>query len=352
LDNGQTDSLLAHLADSTYSNSTLISELQANGLLSDSVLLAVITRNPSFSDNSFTLLIVQNAPVCHKVWKRVLEKSADFKQENKDTLHYAQAYNTLRTVQQIKWEKHVAENKWYDAVGNILKNYAASDTTEEMHDTIFSFLVDTLGTKTFKKLAVGYGLEVGKVTESRTLLDSLNLLNAADSSFYNYYDLAVSLAEDTLTWFSMDSLQKAKLITIAADTIFDEHILAQSVLSLINDTTYIRTPEPMPGDTGLFKMAEQPPSTIPTEPVASNFFKVFPNPSENNFTFSYKLTEKCNLTVIVNDLQGRIVFSKRLAETETGELNIDLSPCNGMYILYVTNTLKQIYNHKLVCISR
>lgn len=276
---------------------------------------------------------------------------ADYMQENKDTLHYAQAYNTLGTVQQIKWEKRRAETKWYNAVGNILSKYSLADSTQEMHDTIFSFLVDTLGTKPFKKLAVGYGLEIGKFTESRTLLDSLNLVNAADSSFYNYYDLAVSLAEDTLTWFSMDSLQRENIIAIAADTIFDEHLLAQAVLSLILDTTYIRFPEPLPEDSAQYRM--EPKQQLQPQEQTKNQVKVYPNPFINNFNILYNLEEEADeLKIEVFDMVGRNIKQEVRRKVQNGNMIVELGQCLGVHFVRVTNGSKQLFNGKMICLTR
>jgi hypothetical protein len=352
LDNGQTDSLLTHLADSTYSNSNLISELQANGLLSDSVLLAVIIRNPSFSDNSFTSLIVQNAPVGSKVWKKVLEKSANFKQENKDTLLYAQTYNTLRTVQQIKWDKRAAQTQWYDAVGKILSGYALADTTAEMHDTIFSFLADTLGhNKTFQKLAIGYGLESDRISEARMLLDSMNLADAADSSFYHYYDLAISLAEDSLTWFGMDSTQNEKIREISTKE-FDEANLAQAVLSLIEDTTFIRTPEPLPEDSAEYRLEPTAQIQPQSENQTAKKVKVYPNPFENSFKVAYDLGEDGDIHIEVFDIVGRSVKIMLLNKVQVGTAFVDLSQCLGVYYVRVTNGNKQLFNGKMICLNK
>jgi hypothetical protein len=348
LDQGQTTTLLANIANSSYSNSTLYADLQSAALLSDEVLTAVWGRYPTFTQNQLFSIMIANSPVSPGMWETIVDE-CDKLSYNYDTLAYAQAFNTVRTVQRIKWDIEAAESDWHHAAAGLMKYYATADSTEEMHDTLFAYLTDTLGTKSFKKLAMGYGLEIGRVADARAVLENLDIENAYDSSFYHYYDLAVSLAEDSLTWFGMDSTQKAKVRAIA-ETEFDEAYNAQAVLALIGDVEYTRTPELLAEE---LNRVEEAAHLSPQNELAAKQVVVYPNPFENSFNVSYTLDEEAaELKIEVYDVVGRAIKDQNIRNAQNGNLTMDLGQCLGVYFVRVSSGNKQLFNGKMICLNK
>lgn len=349
LDQGQTAILLINIANSSYANSTLYSDLQSAALLSDDVLAAIWGRYPTFTQNQIFSLLIANSPVSPAMWKTIVGECNKLGYDY-DTLAYAQAFNTVRTVQRIKWDMQAANTDWHQSAKDLMNYFAFADTTEEMHDSLFAYLRDTLGTKTFKKIAIGYGLEIGRVGDSRTVLNSLDLEDGADTSFYNYYDLAVSLSEDSLTWFGMDSAQKAQIHAIS-ETAYDEATLAQAVVSLTEDWEYNRVPEKAVVEEE--RLAEMN-STTPQTQQASNTKQVmvYPNPFENSFNISYSLDKEGDLSIEVFDVMGRAIRKENLQNVQSGSIVFNLNECLGVYFVRVSSGSKKLFNGKMICINR
>jgi hypothetical protein len=353
LDNGQQNTLLMHLTNSSYSNDTLADELLAAGLLSDTVLKRVAARYPAFSESRFVAIMNHNSPVSEKVWKEVSKTISGFSSNNRDSVANAQKTDTVRTLTIIKGDINRAETKQHQAIRQILGYYSIADTTEAVHDTLMILLIDTLDTKPFRKLAIGYGIEIGRIGKARAILDTLTLTSAHDTSFYNYYDLALSLAEDSLTWFSMDSTQKEKVKQVA-NTKFDEAYLAQAVLSLLGDTLNYRNPEPLPEDSAQFRIEDT--STIDSQQQSEpkpDAIKVYPNPFSDSFNVDYLLEdENMKLAIEVYDIVGKTVRQITTLATKTGVLTVDIEGCLGVYFVRVIVNDQPIKTQKMICISK
>jgi len=213
-------------------------------------------------------------------------------------------------------------------------------------------MVDSLGTPEYRKLAVGTALSYDTVSWARTILDNLDLENANDSAFYEFNDIAVSLAEDTLPWFALDSTQLSRMWELA-ESDFEVAIHAQAVLGLVLDTIFERTPEPLP-DGPSFKAGDEDMPEEPVTPaVAASDINVFPNPFQNSFQVTYLLEKEASLlSVEVFDLMGRSVHGAEHFKVQSGTVHIDLEECLGVYILRITADGKRIHNQKVVCLQR
>ncbi len=269
------------------------------------------------------------------------------KQETADSIFNAQFTDTLRTVSLIERELKHDISEWRQVIFDIADHYADADSIPFS----IGYLADsTSADKSFRKMAAMAAIEYDTLGWARSLLDSVAIEDGNDSAFYQFTDLALSLREDSLSWFAMDSMQRTIIQGLAA-TSFEVKVNAEAVLSLIGDTLFPHIPEPLP-DSGYFRMAEQTQPQTQVYQQDKNKFKVYPNPSESSFTLSYSLANKSTIEVTLSDLTGRTLFNKRLTDTEFGELIFDPGSCNGMYILRISDELKQIYNQKLVCLSK
>jgi len=341
LDNGQKSTLLSNIANSGYSDATLTSELVANSLLSDEVLTAACNRT-SFSSQQKIDFIVPNCPVSWEVW---LEVEDAFAGPVPEDITDAQAESTVRTLAAITSDKNIITSDFANTVNNILYYYADSNRI----DSLIWYMEDTLVYKSSHMLLVGTLLDLDSIDHARTLLESITLEDANDDAFYDFYNIAVSLAEDELSWFDMNAGQIDDIEELAA-TEYDVATNAQAVLSLLFDSAYTRIPEQMPEEKwdGQQDVTPQPQDI----PLLSNI-DVYPNPFANSFKVNYKLeTEAEEIRIEVCDLTGRTILTRKTGRTQSGNLNIDLGECLGMYLIRVFVDDKQVHKEKLICLQR
>jgi len=174
---------------------------------------------------------------------------------------------------------------------------------------------------------------------------------ANDSIFYEFNDIAVSLAEDTLPWFALDSVQRSRMWELA-ESPYDIAIHAQAVLGLVLDTIFERTPEPLPTAPSA-KMGEEEPETEAQPRVPSTqSIKVFPNPFRNSFNVEYVLeADARELRTEVFDLMGKKVKEVVLRNVQSGTVSIDLGQCLGIYLLRMEADSRRIHQQKVVCVQ-
>lgn len=123
---------------------------------------------------------------------------------------------------------------------------------------LIHFLADSLPDKQWNRVEVGVALKADTTSWARSILDSIPKDNADDSTFYDYYDLAISLKEDTLTWFDVDSTQRSLVDNIASGTSSVKY-RAEAVQMLLDDTVYVRIPEQVPQEpSGKWAGEEEP----------------------------------------------------------------------------------------------
>lgn len=210
----------------------------------------------------------------------------------------------------------------------------------------------TLNSKDFVKLAVGVCLQYDTVEWARSILDNLVLEDVNDTAFYEYNDVAVSLAEDELTWFGMDSIQKAKVAELSL-TDYEVAVNAQAVLTLVDDSAYFRVPEMAIDSSG--KWDENEPSANQqslTEAENIRNISLYPNPFANSFNISYAMEkEKAEFKIEVYDLVGRIVKTQILRNVQNGNITIDLGQCLGVYIVRISSDGETVFKSKAICLN-
>lgn len=54
----------------------------------------------------------------------------------------------------------------------------------------------------------------------------------------------------------------------------------------------------------------------------------------------------------VFDVTGRRIRDSMLKQVEEGKVQIDLTPCSGLYLLRVVADGKQVHSAKLICVER
>lgn len=84
--------------------------------------------------------------------------------------------------------------------------------------------------------------------------------------------------------------------------------------------------------------------------ITENIFTVYPNPFSDNFTIDMKLAKPGKFTLVVSDLNGRLVYITTENISESGTYSITIHPQlqNGLYILSILSEEKCIYSGKLI----
>ena len=268
------------------------------------------------------------------------------KQETADSIFNAQFTDTLRTVSLLERELKQDISEWRQVIFDIADHYADADSIPFS----IGYLADsTSADKSFRKMAAMAAIEYDTLGWARSLLDSVAIEDGNDSAFYQFTDLALSLREDSLSWFAMDSMQRTIIQGLAA-TSFEVKVNAEAVLSLIGDTLFPHIPEPLP-DSGYFKMAPSAPSREP-QTAAKDLFKAYPNPFSGTFNLAYNLdSETSDVLVEIYDITGKLQWETRLNNIKTGEKTFSLPDCNGLYVLRISSGRANLYQTKLICIK-
>lgn len=346
----RTDTLLAHIADTNYNKQTLTDELVQYSFLSDTVMNATCSRTPFFTAAQFQDIMVHNSPVSERVWpylKDALDAMDVKDKAHKDTIIEAQANDTLRTAGAIERDMAVAHTQRFEGIATMLNYYTAYDTVPDSTYALIHFLADSLPDKQWNRVAVGVALKADTTSWARSILDSIPKENADDSTFYDYYDLAISLKEDTLTWFDVDSTQRSLVDNIASGTSSVKY-RAEAVQMLLDDTVFVRIPEQVPQEPSERRGYEETPEQ---DLVSESKVTVYPNPFSNEFTVSYTLPDTVNeLTFEVFDLTGRLVLSETVSSTYSGKRVLNVGDCKGLYVLRLNADGYMVRSEKLVCI--
>ena len=174
---------------------------------------------------------------------------------------------------------------------------------------------------------------------ARSLLNQLALDENITEDFVEYYDLVISMQEDTLTWLQIDSASVIKLKTLAQSE-SDIALYAQSALELRGDTVIKRHPEESyVGPSGRFS---QPEEEKPNK-ISKTEFKLFPNPS-NGFIMlesNKRLDELCRIEIV--DISGRLLLNSQIDFRERNINQINLSGISsGIYFCRILGDDKQL----------
>ena len=351
LDSSMTDTLLAHLADTNYSNATLKTELLQYSFLSDTVLMQTCERYPFFNEADFQDIMLANSPVTREVWPYLDSAFSKIKVVYADTIRSAQSTDSLRTVRAVEREKERAANTRFVAINNIIRSKIDSDSIPDSTYHMIHFLADTLPEKQWKMAAVDVCISLDTLSWARSILDSIPLVSKSDSAYYDFQDLSLDLAEDTLTWHDMDSTQNALVSKLVSDSTFISN-RAQAVQLLLGDSSVQRIPEQIPGNPSW--RVSSPEQTVDDE--LSNelvkSFKVYPNPSMNRFNLSWSTEKEATFAIEVFDLTGRSILYEQVSNSAKGVQTLDVGECKGLYILRITGDGQMLRSEKLICIER
>ncbi len=77
--------------------------------------------------------------------------------------------------------------------------------------------------------------------------------------------------------------------------------------------------------------------------ISRKGLELYPNPAHNTATIKYELANENNVTLSIQDMSGRVVFTKRYEANGTQEIELDLSSFqSGIYTYQVVGEKKQL----------
>lgn len=329
LNNQQTDSLLAIVADTTTSTGSVYATLYNHSPLSDNVMLHFLNRD-SITSSQFISLFSFNLPCSASLMDSLFVYKLNHSLDSTawDSIQKLQAFNpNFESITQIKRSIEFYHSEWKRVVAQIERALIEENEMDEL----IAFYKDSLGFG-YEKETFGAYLSAGNASSARNWLQN-NLLqnNASDSAFVGYHNLYLDLKEDSISWLQLNSAQLAHIHQWASEESEIQH-LALAVLALRGDTVLNELPEfsnpPSAKYANVVFTAEK---TIANN---QNRIAVFPNPSNGLFTLELE-SEIENLRVGVYDVTGRNVFENQwYNKSKTQSISLQhLS--SGVYYLQV-----------------
>lgn len=261
----------------------------------------------------------------------------------------AQGYSTVRTLTAIDKDKAMVRSEIADAVINILKIYVDNDSVPQL----IHYLADSLDNKTSHVMAIGSALEYDTVEWARAILDDfeLEIDGTEEQELYDYLDIAVSLKEESKTWFNMDG-GELSAVRAFSESEYAVAVYAQAVLRLVEDSVYERIPESIPGGGGKWDENYEPTPQPPQENTLKQI-SVYPNPFNNSFNINYLLEQEAKeVRVEIYDLTGRNILTQKTGRTVSGNLTLNLGECLGIYLLKIYADDNPVHKEKLICIQK
>lgn len=346
LDNGQTDTLLARIGRSSYSNNSLTTDLVANSPLSDTVLVSIIGRSNALNDSLLIASFIPNSPVSQWVAKYLYKGLDEYDSATLDTLANAQISNPgYLTVERIQRLLDYQTTELNTKLSEVVGYYAYYDS---LFPNLIGFLEDTLQTIEAQKMVVSQYYGSGQLDSARTKLDDFEASNANDSAFARYMDILLTLAEDSSSVFEMDSTQRSFVESLALGST-DMAKYAEATMELVDDTIIDMWPvvyyPPAPKmESGENEFNSQISNSIAEE------IKLYPNPNNGSLTLSYKNDgSNAKLTIVLFDIMGRELFRAEFAQNDAEKQSVEIpNMVTGFVLAQVRRGSRPIHHQRII----
>ncbi len=345
IDGGQTSYMLGRLADTSLSEATLTAELVARSPLSDTVLITFLQREPSPSGMFFKNVMLPNLPVSSSIYPEYTKLCGVYPDSITDTLRTVEGYNPYsNTLRKLEIEMQNAEAEKEELVAEYTGHFVFNDSLSYA----LSFM-DSINDGSFKRLhpLVGTYAAIDSLSKARTLLNGFTPTSQDEDDWKTLTDIHLSLLEDTLTWFQMDSTQDAFILDMAYKP-YPYSLpttLAQNVRRLVYNEDFSDSLNFVIPAEAKLEGNEQPLQQNPTYTYSS---KLYPNPAKDKATLEYQLAEGEKGELVMMDAMGRKIVSVELLSAYT-KISIDISAFSqGIYLYRAYTKDRNLSNGKLI----
>jgi hypothetical protein len=346
LDQSNTTNLLNYISDSTITSAMLSDSLITYSPLSDGVIEDYFNRSwPVLESNLFDVMIY-NLPVSSQIYESFINRLATFTDSTlADSLFNLYANNPYhQTITSLDRELDavvVDRNEWF---GQIIDHLIETDSIPQL-----IFLLENQNEKSYRMDAFGSALLTGNLSLAHELFSSIELISPSELYWGQLSEIALTLSDSGLTWFSMDSTMIETVLAIAlVENECTAKRNAQSILRLIRGMDFVEPP--FYGDSigsrisgeAIYSPAHQ--ADDRTEKSSTSEFKVYPNPAnEKLFIESNSFGEVTKIRV--SDIAGRILISNKIADKK---LELDIRELgSGVYFLIIDSDSNQ-YRSKFI----
>ncbi len=230
-DGGSTQNLLNKVFSDTSSAELEKVLMAATPYLTDTVMLATLSRTDTLTSEQIGEVFVPNSPLTTKVYNKL--NTISLLTEIKNRIDSAQIGVSARDT----LEKQIAtiSKQRSLAIAELTRIYM-DDTTGNAISDMISFL-DTQTDKDSKNLLVQAYLQNGQDTSAKTLLAQLPKQTTEDLNFYNLYNLLADLSIAGNTVFDLTSSQKQTIENIAtSNTMVNSN--ARAILTMVDSVKY------------------------------------------------------------------------------------------------------------------
>jgi hypothetical protein len=327
LDQGKTTQMVNLVEDLQISQNALVDSLMLHQPLSDAVLLSFTERDSLFSNTQVKMLLSPNLPLNDSLVQPVFE-FIDRRHKNiKDTLFSLHVYNDSYTT--IAALERLRRNEVYIEKESIYHLETMFVDSLEFDKLLYLYRDTLADAPEYKVNLLATYLAIDSVVSARSLLNQLALDENISEAFVEYYDLVITMQEDTLTWLQIDSASVLKLKSLAQSN-SDIALYALSALELRGDTLIKRHPEDSYGGYSQ-RLSFFEEETKPIKIVSK--LEIYPNPGKGDFNLRMNGLE--GLTdVSVYDLSGRRLLFQRVNFINNNPIQLSMNGYNsGIYFV-------------------
>jgi hypothetical protein len=208
IDGGSTQVMLDKV-NATMNSAQLKNELLDAGLLSDTVMIATLTRTQPLTPGHIKEILVPNSPLTDKVIKVLNQQTLP--PGIKSEIQEAQTGESARAILEQQISAIEAERTL--AVSELIQLYA-EDTTGTGLENIIAFL-ETQPDVNSKQMLVQAYYSSGECSEAQIMLDQLPKLSSDERDFYTLYSILAELCTAGNTVYDLSPAQKQVVETLA-----------------------------------------------------------------------------------------------------------------------------------------
>jgi len=332
-DHGKTDSLISYINDSLITSQILADSLTINSPLSDEVLANYLERIYPILDSDFVSVMSLNLPVSNSVINSFLLKLNSFSDSlMADSLMKLYGDNSI-TETSFAIERSIESStlERNEHLTDVIDYYVENDSLTELVN-----LLNNQNALIYKMDAVGSLIQNGNLSTAREILSTLTLSGTADEDWGSLIEIALSLADSGLTYYSMDSVMISTVYSIANRGIESTATRnAQCILQLVFGIDYN---DGFLSDSTSLRVAphqSENSEELVESPKNANSLKIYPNPSNSSINVEISKDETIKHYQILN-FTGNIVKLEAVSHKDN-RLKIELQDLpSGIYsiVLY------------------
>jgi hypothetical protein len=228
------------------------------------------------------------------------------------------------------------------AMQRLLRQYQA-----DSNYTAAIALLETVDNRLAKRKLVEQYYNNEQLSQANTKLESIERQTTEDEQFYTLQKMLISLKETNTELHDISPDQEATLLNIAqshTNTAFK----AQSVLHIAKGYNFPVILPQMPTNSGnVFGYTVFKHNTNSLLPLVT---ALQPNPTNNAAQLSYHLPDQQSATLLLYDINGRLISSNTFSGNGTYTLNTN-ELTNGVYFYTVQSNHNVLMHNKLVIIK-